>query len=228
MSSTGVGPLATDVLDAIRAYDTPTMANAIETFDFRARNEGFMGADIRSIFPDMPTTLGYAVTGRIRSAAPSTRPYSPKAWWQHVLTVPEPRVLVFEDLDDPPGVGAFWGEVQTNIHRALGCVGVVTNGSVRDLLEVQALGFAYFARQVAVSHAYVHLVDFGSDVTISGVTVKEGDLLQGDRHGVLTLPIDRAPELPAAAVRLIARERRIIDFCRSKEFDVDGLAAVMS
>jgi regulator of RNase E activity RraA len=136
-------------------------------------------------------------------------------------------LVVLEDLDDPPGRGAFWGEVQANIHRTLGCVGAVTNGSVRDLAETQALPFALFASAVAVSHAYVRLEEMGTEVTVGGLTVRPGDLLMGDRHGVISIPIDRASDLVAAAKRLIERERRIIEYCRSDDFSLDGLETVV-
>ena len=93
-------------------------------------------------------------------------------------------MVVVEDLDDPPGLGSFWGEVNGNLHRALGCVGVVTNGGVRDLEEVQALRFHFFAQHISVSHAYVHIVEAGTPVRVGGSSVRPGDLLHGDRHGL--------------------------------------------
>src|SRR5262249_22005172 len=155
--------------------------------DVRSRSEGFT-TGIKCVFPDLPVMVGYAVTGRIRSATATKESYSRRPWWEYVLSIPAPRVVVFEDVDDPPGVGAFWGEVQTNIHRALGCIGVVTNGCVRDLTEVRALPFHYFAGSIAVSHAYVRLVDFGEAVTVGNLTVRPGDLLHADQHGVLSIP----------------------------------------
>jgi regulator of RNase E activity RraA len=218
------GTVTDAALDALRRYDVPTLANGIETFDVRSRAAGFMSAGVRCIFPELPIVNGYAVTARIRAAEPSEEPYARREWWDFTQTVPEPRMVVIEDLDDPPGVGSFWGEVNGNIHRALGCVGVVTNGSVRDLSEVRDIPFHYFAGSIAVSHAYVHLVDFGTPVEVGGLTVDTGDVLQGDQHGVLSIPADLIAELPAACDRVIARERVVIDYCRSPEFTIDGLA----
>jgi 4-hydroxy-4-methyl-2-oxoglutarate aldolase len=222
MSDTERQALSPEELAALQRYDAPTLANGIETFDVRPWTEGFMSPQIRCIFPEMGVMAGYAVTGKIRASKKGAGSYSRHGWWDAILQVPAPRVIVLEDVDDPP-VGAFWGEVQTNIHKALGCIGTVTNGGVRDLNEVRAAGFQYFAASIMVSHAYVHLLDFGKRVTVGGVRVKTGDLVNGDQHGVQIIPLEIARELPAACEKIIARERTIIDFCRSPEFSLEGL-----
>jgi len=209
---------------ALRRYDSPTIANGIETFDIRPRTAGFMNASVRCIFPEMGVTVGFAMTARCRAAVRAERAYSRHGWWEALASAPRPRIAVIQDVDEPP-VGAFWGEVQANIHRALGCDGVVTNGGVRDLNEVRALGFAYFAGSVMVSHAYVHMLDFGSPVQIGGLDVSPGDLLHADQHGVIVIPPQIAADLPAACDRIIADERRLIGFCQSPEFSVEGLKA---
>ena len=130
----------------------------------------------------------------------------PSALWEHVLELPEPRFVVVQDLDDPPGVGSYWGEVNGSIFTALRCVAVFTNGAVRDLTEMQAIGIQAFAGCVAVSHAYVHLVGVGEPVTVGGLAVRPGDLLHGDQHGVLSIPFEIAGAL-AAATRSASRRR---------------------
>jgi regulator of RNase E activity RraA len=215
-------PFTAEQLAAIKRYDTPTIANAIETFDVRPWTEGFMSPEIRCVFPEIGTMIGYAVTGRIRASKRGEGSYSRHGWWDAILSVPAPRVIVLEDVDDPP-IGAFWGEVQTNIHKALGCVGTVTNGGVRDLTEVRAAAFHYFAKSIMVSHAYVHLLDFGDPVRVGGVTVKTGNLVHGDQHGVQLIPPDLVPLLPAACEEIIAKERRVISYCQSEEFALAGL-----
>lgn len=209
-------------LEALRRYDTPTIANAIETFDVRPRTAGFASPAVRCIFPQFGTMIGYAVTARCRAAQPATQPYSRHGWWDAVAAAPAPRVAVIQDLDDPP-VGAFWGEVQSNIHRALGCVGAVTNGGVRDLREVEALGFQYYAGSVMVSHAYVTMVDYGTPVTIAGLEIHPGDLVHADMHGVQVIPPEIARAIPAACEAIIAKERTIIDLCQSPHFSVEAL-----
>lgn len=215
-------PLDAEQLAAIRRYDTPTIANAIETFNVRPWTAGYMSPEIRCVFPEMGTMLGYAVTGRMRASSKGEGSYSRHGWWDLILSVPAPRVIVMEDLDDPP-VGAFWGEVQTNIHKALRCIGTVTSGGVRDLTEVRAAGFQYFAKSIMVSHAYVHLIDFGGPVNVGGVTVNTGDLVHGDQHGVQLIPPELVPRLPAACEEIIAKERRVISYCQSDSFTLDGL-----
>jgi regulator of RNase E activity RraA len=225
------GPLDFKVLLAIKRFDTPTVANAIETFNIRPRNEGFMRPEIRCIFPEFAPIVGYAVTGKIRAATapPKGVSYVKRTdWWDFIVSIPEPRIVVLEDLDDPPGMGSFWGEVNGSIHRALGCVGAVTNGCVRDLKEVREMGFQFHAQHVAVSHAYVHMVEFGKPVKVGGLTVKPGDLLHGDLHGVHNVPIEIATQIPAAVDKIIAAERRTIDYCHSPEFSLEGLKRLVS
>jgi len=131
--------------------------------------------------------------------------------------VPLPRraVLVMHDLDGAhAGYGAFWGEVQSNVHQALGALGVVTDGSIRDIPMI-AKGFQMLAAMIVPSHAYVHVVDFGIDVEVAGMAVKSGDLVHADRHGAVVVPIDRIDAMQAAAVSLAATEARIIAAARS-------------
>ncbi|HUZ01383.1 MAG TPA: RraA family protein [Thermomicrobiaceae bacterium] len=220
-----VEPVSANVLAALRMLSTPTVANAIEVSGTRSRSEGFMTPEVRCILPELGTMVGYACTAKIRALC---RPAAGEAvarreMWDHILSIPAPRVVVIQDLDDPP-VGAFWGEVQGNIHRALGCVGTVTNGGVRDLDEVSDLGFHFFAGDVHVSHAYVHVVEVGTPVEVGGLTVRPGDLLHGDRHGVIDIPHELAAGLYDAAKQVEARERRIIELCQGAEFSLDRLA----
>jgi len=214
--------LTAEELERLRRYDTCTVANAIETFDIRPRTAGFASPQIKSIFPQLGVMIGYAVTARARANQPGDGNYSRHGWWDAIAAAPAPRVAVIQDLDDPP-VGAFWGEVQSNIHRALGCAGCVTNGGVRDLREVEPLGFHYYAGSVMVSHAYVHMVDFGTPVTIGGLEIRPGDLIHADMHGVQVIPEAIAREIPDAAEKIIAKERTIISLCQSPGFELDAL-----
>lgn len=218
-------PLTGDELAALRSYSTPTICNAIETFGVRGRAEGFMDHTIACRFPELGRMAGHAVTARISAKAPTDREVPYLEVWRAFEEVPKPWVIVIEDVDDQP-VGSYWGEVNASTYRALGAVGVVTNGGVRDLSEVRATGFHFFSSCVLVSHAYVHVVDAGEPVTVGGLTVRPGDLLHGDEHGVTSIPPRIARELPDACRRIEAAERRLIDYARSGEATFDGLASM--
>jgi len=223
--------LTTAELEALRVIPTPAVSNAIETFNVRPRTAGFMGPEVRQMFPALPPVIGYAVTARTVSAhRPGPKgPGSRAHYWRYIESSgPGPRIAVVEDLDAPPAIGAFFGEVNSNIHRALGCVGAVTNSGIRDMDEVGVLGFPIWAGNVIVSHAYVHLVDFGTPVRVGGLVVQPGDLLLADRHGVIHIPLDIARDIPEAAHQIEVREKTIIRYCQSPEFTADGLADLVT
>jgi regulator of RNase E activity RraA len=219
-------PVSAAELDALQQLDTCTVSKAVETFGIRLRNAGFADSRVRCMFDDFPPMVGYAATAQLRTGEPpiAGRIYFDRSdWWKSILQVPAPRVVVLEDLDEPPGLGAFIGEMHAAILRALGCVGYVTNGAVRELPRIKDTGLQLFAGNIAVSHAYAHMFEFGSQVKVGGLEVRPGDLLHGDRHGLLSIPKDIAAEIPAAAANLQAAERRVIEVCRSPEFSVDKL-----
>jgi 4-hydroxy-4-methyl-2-oxoglutarate aldolase len=219
-------PLPKRVLDELRSLDTCTVSNAIETLNVRLRNEGFVTGAVHCQFPQFPPMLGYAVTGRIQTSSPpiAARCYHDRLdFWEHVLTIPSPRVLVMQDLDRTPGVGALVGGVHAAVALALNCVGYVSNGAVRDLDAVEAAGFHLFAGGVTVSHAYAHIVDFGEPVEIGGLKIEPGDLIHGDRHGVHTIPLSVAAAISRRSAEMTARERELIAYCRSAGFGLHEL-----
>ncbi|TQM11647.1 RraA family protein [Pseudonocardia kunmingensis] len=206
------------VLDALRGYDSPTLSNAIELFDVRPRDEGYMRHDVRCMFPDLPRIVGYAATATMRARGTGGG-YDPDALTTHVQAVPGPRIVVVQDLDDEPAHGALWGEVMATMFTRLECLGAVTDGSVRDLDEAREMGFHFFARAVSVSHGYARVEGAGEPVTVGGLRVDPGDLLHADKHGVLQIPAEIAAELPAAADRVMAAEQEFIGWVSSPEFD---------
>lgn len=216
------------VIEELQRYDTPTLSNAIETFEVRPRAKGFMSSQVRCMFPTMPVVVGYAATATFRTKRPVRNEMSQSVVWKHVETLPRPRILVLEDLDDPPGVGAQIGEVQATIYKALGCTTIITNGVVRDLAEVEASGMQLFARGSAASHANAHFTSAGGTVTVGGLTVKPGDLIHADRNGVLLIPMEIATRLGVAADRIIAREQGVIGWIRSPDFDLSRLEEMRS
>lgn len=218
--------LSDDDLGALRNLDTCAVADAVETFDLRAKNVGFTNASVRCLSEELPPMVGYAATARLRSGdrPMSGRSYHDRtAWWNSILEVPAPRIAVLEDIDDPPGLGAFLGDVHAAMLQAMGCIGYVTNGAIRKLRAVRDMGFHVFAQNLAVSHAYARIIDFGSDVQVGGMEVRPGDLLHGDRHGVISIPKSIATEIPRAAARIAERNRQVLAACRAPEFSVDRL-----
>lgn len=217
-------PLSDSELDALRTWPTPAISNAIETFDVRPRNQGFMSG-IKCLFPDLEPMVGYASTATMLADQPPTEKdrNATQAHWDNILKTPVPRVAVIHDLDRPQCIGSLWGEVNANIHKALDCLGVVTDGGVRDLDEVHELGFHFFAAEVIPSHAYVHIVNSGMPVKVGGLWINNGNLIHADKHGVVVIPHEIAREVSRACQEVEDRERRIINFCKLAAFDVEKL-----
>ena len=213
-------------LDALRRLDACAVEDAIETFDLRARNTGFANSSIRCLFEDLPPIVGYAATARLRSGdrPMSGHRYQDRSeWWTSILEVPEPRIVVLQDIDTPPGVGAFLGDTHAAMLQALGCIGYVTNGGIREVTAIRETRFQVFAGNVAVSHAYARIIESGCPVEVAGMHVVPGDLLHGDRHGLVNIPKKIAPEIPHVVTRLMERDRRLMAVCRSPEFSVEKL-----
>jgi 4-hydroxy-4-methyl-2-oxoglutarate aldolase len=216
-----------DLLEALARYDSPTLANAIETFDIQPRDVGFADSRIRCMFPELGRMVGFAATATIVARGAPDRDWAGAgndALYAHVRTVHAPRIVVVNDLDEPPAHGSLWGEVHATIFSALGCVGCVTDGAVRDLDEARGMGFHFFAAGPSVSHAYVRVETVGEPIEIGGLAIAPGDLLHADQHGVLKIPLQIASELPAAADRVIETEQALLRWVRSDEFDPDRLA----
>jgi regulator of RNase E activity RraA len=175
--------------------------------------------------------LGYAVTVKIHGASPPTGGSSHldrTDWWDYVQSIPGPRVVVVQDVSSTIGLGALLGEVHVAILQALGCVGAVTNGSVRDLPAVLGMGFSLFAGSLTVSHSYVHIVEIGAPVEVDGITIRSGDLLHGDIHGVQLVPLGIAAGLPAVAARITAREQALVALCHAPGFSIEKLRAAVA
>ena len=221
--------LAPEQLESLRRLSTCAVSNAIETFDVRLRNAGFADASIRCMFQEFPPMIGYAATARVRTSVPPMHGHNyfdRTDWWNAILKIPPPRVVVVEDVEKHAGLGSFVGEVHANILSALGCVAVVTNGAVRDLPQVRSTGFQFFAGNVAVSHAYAHIFQFGTPVEIGGLKIEPGDLLHGDQHGILKVPFEIASNIPAIARDIQEKEERAIAICRSADFSLEKLREV--
>ena len=210
--------LKPELINRLRSFETCIISDAIEACDVRLRNEGFATAGFRCLFKSFPPMVGYAVTCKVRSADPpmvGSRYIERTDFWRHIASVPSPRVVVMQDIDDPPGTGAFLGYVHANILLALGCVGAVTNGAARELPGIEASGFQVFAGRLAISRAYIHIVQYGEPVEVGGLKIQPGDLIHGDRHGIITIPEDLAPELPELASRIVEKKKGVIDLAKT-------------
>lgn len=215
---TTVDPAA---LERLRAYDTPTLANALDGLVDRPATSGYTRPPVHSVLPDLPPMVGVAVTATIRSATPfadaRARADAMLPLYDAVAAVPGPTVVVVQDLDGGPG--CLWGEVNATICHALGCEGVVTDGLVRDLPDVEAVGFRLLARGVGVARAYVAIQGTGARVEVGGASVVPGAIVHADRHGALIVPHEVVEALPDAAEAVMAREERLLAWVRSPAFD---------
>lgn len=223
--------LSAEELEALRRLDACTLANAIERFRERLRNEGFMDSSVHCLFPRLQPMIGYAATIKIRGSAPPTADgdYPDRTdWWDYIGALPAPRVVVVQDVSTRPGLGSLVGAVHMNILRALHCNGVVTNGSVRDIPAAESAGFHLFAGSVTVSHAYIHIVEIGKPVEIGGLKIQSGHLLHGDLHGVQCIPIEIAGRIPEVAAQITAKEQALIALCRSPQFSLEKLRAAVA
>jgi regulator of RNase E activity RraA len=223
--------LAKEQADFLRSIDTPTVCNLIEMVAPERRGHGYTVKHLHCPFPELAPMVGFAktVTFKARDAfGMGEAGYMQKRldYLDYVASAPRPSVMIMEDLDDPPGYGAFWGEVQSNVHKALGALGVVTSGSIRDIPMI-APGFQMLAGSIAPSHAYVHVVDFGIDVNVHGMAVRSGDLIHADRHGAVVVPADKIEAMQAAADKLARQEARIIEAAHAPGATVESIKAAI-
>lgn len=228
MTNSVTGPLPASVLEALGRYDTPTICNAMEIVAPERRLIGYTTRPLVCPFPDLPPMVGYARTVTIRSVLKSSLPADEQStrridYYEYVGTGHGPRISVIQDIDGPDvGYGAFWGEVQSNVHKALGCLGVVTDGSIRDIPQ-WAPGFQALAGSIGPSHAHVHVTRFAGEVRVAGMTVRSDDLIHADRHGAVVIPHEVAARLPEAAELCGRREEPILAIARGSDFTLDKL-----
>jgi regulator of RNase E activity RraA len=213
---------------ALLALDTPSICNALEIVAPERRTRGFTTRPLTAPFPQAKPVLAYARTAIIRSKEADGLPKDKAkakrlAYYEYVEQGPRPSIMVMQDIDgDDRGFGCFWGEVQSNVHKGLGCVGVVTDGAVRDI-DMMAPGFFVLAGSIVPSHAWVHAVDFGVQVNVAGMIVNSGDLIHADRHGAVVIPHGVEKKVVDAAALIARREAVLINAARQPGFSVDVL-----
>jgi regulator of RNase E activity RraA len=225
-------PLSAAELDALRAFDTPTICNALEVVAPERRALGFTTQTLICPFPELPPIVGYARTAMIRSALPQglSAAEQRKArldYYRYVAAGSGAKIVVIQDVDSRIGFGCFWGEVQTAIHKGLGCLGLVTDGGVRDL-DAVAPEFQVLCGKVTPSHAWVHSIAHGGTVDVFGMVVRSDDLIHADRHGAVVIPPEVAREVADAARLCGRREEPILNVARSPDFSLEALERAMA
>ncbi len=225
-------PVTREQLSQLAKFDTPTICNGLEIVVPERRGHGYTVEHLECANPALPPIVGFARTVMIRAVQPTSRPADEMRtrrveYYRYIANGPQPSIAVIQDLDPNPGYGAFWGEVQSNVHKGLGCLGCVTNGSFRDL-DMLAPGFQIIGGKIGPSHAFVHAVEFGGQVNIYGMTVKDGDLIHADRHGAVMIPAGTIPDLLKAIDLVARREKVILDAARDPKFDITMLERALS
>jgi regulator of RNase E activity RraA len=221
------------LLEKLKSYDTPTICNALEIVDPARRLIGFTIRPLVCPFPQLPPIVGYAKTATIRTTHAHELDAKAQraqriAYYEYVAGDPKPGIVVIQDLDGAEvGFGAFWGEVMSAVHKGLGLLGCVTDGSIRDI-DQWAPGFQVLAGSVGPSHAHVHLADFGKEVRVAGMVVRSGEIVHADRHGAVTIPESMAAKLPAACDLLARKEAVILEMARAPGFNVAKLREALA
>lgn len=206
--------LSMEQLEQLKKYDAPTICNAIESFGIQGRIEGFMMPGIIRQTDDKDPSIGYAVTAKVSSCMPDASSHQMlMGYYQHVRDSRKPSIAITQDIDKEP-CGSFWGEVQATTHQALGSIGAIVDGGVRDIQEADQIGFSMHSTQVQVSHGYTHVEKYNCPIKILGLEIQPGDLIFADRYGVLKIPLKIAPELANACEKIIAAELPMLEPCR--------------
>lgn len=216
--------LTDETLDALKKIDTPTLCNAIETFNVRGRVDGFLGMSIKCFFPEMGPMVGYALTVTVDSTTPELS-RDIEVWKEWVLEMdryPKPVVLVFKDIGPEPKKSAHMGEVMATLAKRLGVVGLISDGGVRDLVEVQKLGLHFFAPGCVASHGNPRLLAVGEPVIIDGVLISSGDLIHADLNGVTLVPNIDLQSLFQEVEKIQNEEHELMDYIESPDFTIDG------
>ena len=211
------------LLKLLQQVDTPTVCNAIEVAQGKRGFSKFTRGTVLASDPNAPALVGYAKTASIAALAPPDEPADVirarrMAYYRHMSDPPRPAIAVIEDVDFPDCIGAYWGEVNTTIHKGFGLAGALTNGVMRDLGDLPS-GFPVIAGSVGPSHGFVHVREIASSVQIFGLRVNDGDVVHADRHGALVVPPEVIPDLEAAVRKLLDTEKLILDPARAEGFD---------
>jgi len=216
---------ATNWVEYLKTVDTPTLSNAIETLRVRTPCAGFAPRQIACLFPQFGRMVGYAVTAQVETmtAAAAEERKVFMSLFEEVMNSPKPAVVAFQEIGPHADFAAHCGEIMATIFQRLGAVGLVSDCAVRDIPEVRALHFHYFARGAVASHANFHIVRVGVPIQVKGLGIRPGDLLHGDENGLLVVPKEGLEKLPAAVEGVRSKERALMEFVRGPAFTFEGL-----
>jgi regulator of RNase E activity RraA len=218
------------LFEQLRDYDTPTICNALEIVAGGRLTTGFTRRTLIAAFPKLPAIVGYARTATVRCSTPFDaigRKERLLGYYENLAKGDRPTIAVVQDMDSQPGLGAFWGEVNTHVHFGLGCIGALTNGSMRDL-DMMCPQFQCLAASLSPSHAFVQVIDYGKPVDVLGMAVADGDIVHADRHGAVVIPAAALEKLPGAIDLMARREKVILDAARQPGFSVAKMAEAMA
>lgn len=220
-------PFTAADLEVLQQWDTPTICNGLELVAPERRALGFTTEQMQAADRGLKPIVGLARVGTLRAKEKPRAPVADRLdWYDYVGAADLPTVVVLQDLDDRPGYGAWWGEVNSTIHKALGAEGCVTNGSFRDC-DMLAPGFQIVGGRIGPSHAWVHIVDFGKPVNVFGMNAVHDDVIHADFHGAVVIPAEAVRKLPDAIALCTRRERVILDVCAGPGFSPAKLRAAI-
>jgi regulator of RNase E activity RraA len=221
-------PFTAADLEVLKTWDTPTICNGLEIIVPERRAIGFTVEQMIAVDRTFPPIVGLARTGMIRSMEPPRGPIPTRQeWYDYVEASDLPTIAVLQDIDGQPGYGAFWGEVQTTVHKGLGVLGCVTNGSYRDC-DMLAPQFQIIGGRVVPSHAHVHMVAMRCDVNVFGMLAGHDDVIHADFHGAVVIPADAVKRLPDAIDLVSRREKVILDMARAPGFTSQHMRDALS
>lgn len=211
----------------LKSVDTPTVCNAIEVAEGKRGFNAYTKRSVLTSNPKAPALVGFARTAKIAGAEPpKIEPYEVRKrrmkYFHHMSLGSDPKISVIEDEDFPNCVSAWWGEIHTTVHKGLGVLGALTNGVMRDLGDLEE-GFPVISGSIGPSHAFVHVTEIGTDVSIFDLTIKNGDLIHADRHGALVIPTYVIPILEDSIKELLRTENLILGPAREPGFNFEKL-----
>ena len=221
-----------ELAELLASVDTPTVCNAIEVAQGKRGFDAFTKRQVQPAVEALPAMFGFARTARIKASEPPSEPADVirarrMAYYKHMSEGPQQRICVIEDVDGDNAVGAYWGEVNTTVHKGLGISGALTNGLMRDLGDL-APDFQVLAGGVGPSHAFVHVVDIGKPVEVFGLPIQDGDFVHADRHGAVVVPPEILPQLPEAIAKMQASEELVLGPARESDFNFEKFEAAWS